>query len=124
MMPSVASRTSLPFFLMMRRPPRPTLFPHTPPLRSPHRQLDSYQHYQRAGCPSLSHGSVDRQRNDRLGRWFEHQRAKQPRQRQLDSSHPDHHAHTPPHTPSNTHSPRNDHSDGNSKSTPVTNTTG
>jgi hypothetical protein len=42
--------------------------------------LDSYQHYQRARCPRISHGSVDRQRNDRLGRKrrqqrFEHRRA-------------------------------------------------
>jgi len=42
--------------------------------------LDSYQHHQRARWPILSHGSVDRQPNDRLGRnrrqqLFEHRRA-------------------------------------------------
>ncbi len=31
-------------------------------------QLDSYQHHRRARRPRSSHGSVDRQRNDRLGR--------------------------------------------------------
>jgi hypothetical protein len=42
--------------------------------------LDSYQHHQRARWPRTSHGSVDRQPNDRLGRnrrrqLFEHRRA-------------------------------------------------
>ena len=42
--------------------------------------MDSYQHHQRARWPRTSHGSVDRQRNDRLGRTrqrrlFEHRRA-------------------------------------------------
>ena len=43
--------------------------------------MDSYQHHRRARWPILSHGSVDRQRNDRLGRTqqrqqlFEHRRA-------------------------------------------------
>jgi hypothetical protein len=41
--------------------------------------LDGYQHHQRADWPELSHGSVDRQPNDRLGRsrgWqlFQHRR--------------------------------------------------
>jgi hypothetical protein len=40
--------------------------------------LDSHQHHQRAYCPIRSHGSLDRQRNDRLGRiqrqLFEHRR--------------------------------------------------
>ena len=35
--------------------------------------MDSYQHHQRARWPSLSQGSVDRQRNDRLGRKRRHQ---------------------------------------------------
>ena len=30
-------------------------------IQSQHRQLDSHQHHQRAHCPRLSHGSVDRQ---------------------------------------------------------------
>ena len=55
-----------------------------------HRQLDSHQHHQRARCPSRSHGSLDRQRNDRLGRkWqrrlFEHRREIRSQHRQLDS---------------------------------------
>ena len=42
--------------------------------------MDSDQHHQRARWPTTSHGSVDRQRNDRLGRirrrqLFEHRRA-------------------------------------------------
>ena len=38
--------------------------------------MDSDQHRQRAGWPIRSHGSVDRHRNDRLGRRlrFEHRR--------------------------------------------------
>ena len=35
-------------------------------------QLDSHQHYQRAVRAELSHGSLDRQRNDCLG-WVERQ---------------------------------------------------
>ena len=43
--------------------------------------MDNYQHHQRAPCPRKSHGSVDRQPNDRLGRnrrrqqLFQHRRA-------------------------------------------------
>ena len=33
-----------------------------------HRQLDGHQHHQRARWPIRSHGNLDRQRNDRLGR--------------------------------------------------------
>ena len=29
--------------------------------------MDTYQHHQCAGCPRKSHGSLDRQSNDRLG---------------------------------------------------------
>ena len=36
-------------------------------IQSQHRQLDSHQHYQCAHCSRRSHGSVDRQPNDRLG---------------------------------------------------------
>jgi hypothetical protein len=36
--------------------------------------LDSHQHHQRALCPRLTHGSLDLQRNDRLGRRRSHQR--------------------------------------------------
>jgi hypothetical protein len=41
--------------------------------------LDIHQHHQRALCPRLTHGSLDLQRNDRLGRrrsheCFEHRR--------------------------------------------------
>ena len=47
-------------------------------IQSQHRQLDSHQCHQRAGWPTLSHGSLDRERNDRLGRRrapsFEHRR--------------------------------------------------
>ena len=41
---------------------------HRRKIQSQHRQLDSHQHHQRARWPRLSHGSLDRQRNDRLGR--------------------------------------------------------
>ena len=47
---------------------RQPAFEHRRAIQSRHRQLDSYQHHQRARWPELSHGSVDRQRNDRLGR--------------------------------------------------------
>ena len=43
-------------------------FKHRRQIQSEHRQLDSHQHHQRARRSSPSHGSVDRQRNDRLGR--------------------------------------------------------
>jgi hypothetical protein len=36
--------------------------------------LDTHQHHQRALCPRLTHGSLDLQRNDRLGRRRSHQR--------------------------------------------------
>jgi len=36
--------------------------------------LDIHQHHQRALCPRLTHGSLDLQRNDRLGRRRSHQR--------------------------------------------------
>ena len=44
------------------------VFEHRREIQSQHRQLDSHQHHQRARCPKRSHGSLDRQRNDRLGR--------------------------------------------------------
>ena len=44
-------------------------FEHWREIQSRHRQLDSHQHHQRARCAERSHGSLDRQRNDRLG-WF------------------------------------------------------
>ena len=43
-------------------------FEHRREIQSRHEQLDSHQHHQRALCPRGSHGSVDGQRNDRLGR--------------------------------------------------------
>ena len=36
--------------------------------------MDIHQHHQRALCPRLTHGSLDLQRNDRLGRRRSHQR--------------------------------------------------
>ena len=36
--------------------------------------MDSHQHHQRALCPRLTHGSLDLQRNDRLGRRRSHER--------------------------------------------------
>jgi hypothetical protein len=36
--------------------------------------LDIHQHHQRALCPRLTHGSLDLQRNDRLGRRRSHER--------------------------------------------------
>ena len=66
------------------------LFEHWRQIQSQHRQLDSHQHHQCARCPRRSHGSLDRQRNDRLGR--QHQGTTlntggryNPRTRQLDS---------------------------------------
>ena len=44
------------------------LLQHRRQIQSHHRQLDSHQHHQRALGARQSHGSVDRQRNDRLGR--------------------------------------------------------
>ena len=38
--------------------------------------MEGYKYHQRADCPSSAHGSVDRQRNDRLGRKDEHYLAK------------------------------------------------
>ena len=65
------------------------LFEYRRQIQSQHRQLDGHQHHQRALCPRRSHGSVDRQRNDRLGRTcrqrFEHRREIQSQHRQLDS---------------------------------------
>ena len=61
-------------------------FEHRREIQSQHGQLDGYEHHQRAHCPSRSHGGVDRQRNDRLGRngrsiTFEHRREIQSRHR-------------------------------------------
>ena len=36
--------------------------------------MDIHQHHQRALCPRLTHGSLDLQRNDRLGRRRSHER--------------------------------------------------
>src|SRR5438132_902731 len=49
--------------------------------------MDSHQHHQCARWPRTSHGSVDGQRTDRLGRQLlsMHLRQVQPRHRQLDS---------------------------------------
>ena len=46
---------------------RRQLFEHRRAIQSRHRQLDSHQPHQRAARARRSHGSVDRQRNDRLG---------------------------------------------------------
>ena len=56
-----------------------TFFEHGRAIQSQHGQLDSHQHRRRAKRPIRSHGSLDWQRNDRLGRirrhLFEHRRA-------------------------------------------------
>ena len=45
---------------------------HRREIRSEHGQLDCYQHHQCARWPIRSHGGLDRQRNDRLGRTQRH----------------------------------------------------
>ena len=40
---------------------RLTAFKHWREIQSQHGHLDSHQHHQRALCPILSHGSLDRQ---------------------------------------------------------------
>ena len=47
---------------------RGAFFEHGREIQSHHRQLDSNQHNQRALWSRISHGSVDRERNDRVGR--------------------------------------------------------
>ena len=46
----------------------PEYFQYGRQIQSRSEQLDSRQHNQRAYCPVRSYGSLDRQRNDRLGR--------------------------------------------------------
>ena len=43
---------------------------HWRAIQSQHRHLDNHQHHQRARWSISSHGSLDRQRNDRLGRSY------------------------------------------------------
>src|SRR2546430_16189426 len=42
------------FFLMIRRPPRSTLFPYTTLFRSPHRAPESGSRRRHRGCPASS----------------------------------------------------------------------
>ena len=44
------------------------IFEHRRQIQSRYRQLDRHEHYQRAQCTRLSHGGVDRHRDDCLGR--------------------------------------------------------
>ena len=38
------------------------------PIQPQHELVDSHEHWQRARCPIGSHGSLDREQHDRLGR--------------------------------------------------------
>src|SRR5260370_4807728 len=64
------------FFLMIRRPPRSTLFPYTTLFRSRHRGLpgvqDAFGHDERGGGESLGQGRVARHDRRHPGRSEEH----------------------------------------------------